>query len=133
MRRENHEKLSKRPLTRFDGCGRIRILRCFDSDCSLTIRIQRTDKCEHRRLFCEDGLPSGRQRTQRNLRCSRFEGKQKDGKFIFPLSIPAKSDKTEIELKSLILAQIERWRHALHMQVERQHGELALWWRVAHG
>ena len=25
------------------------------------------------------------------------------------------------ELKSLILAQIERWRHALHMQVERQH------------
>jgi hypothetical protein len=25
-----------------------------------------------------------------------------------------------IELKSLILAQIERWRHALHMQVERQ-------------
>jgi hypothetical protein len=29
--------------------------------------------------------------------------------------------KLEIELKSLILAQIERWRHALHMQVERQH------------
>ena len=29
---------------------------------------------------------------------------------------------TEIELKSLIMAQIERWRHALHMQVERQHG-----------
>jgi hypothetical protein len=27
-----------------------------------------------------------------------------------------------IELKSLILAQIKRWRHALHMQVERQHG-----------
>ena len=27
----------------------------------------------------------------------------------------------EIKLKSLILAQIERWRHALHMQVERQH------------
>jgi hypothetical protein len=27
-----------------------------------------------------------------------------------------------IELKSLILAQIERWRHALHMQVERQRG-----------
>ena len=35
-------------------------------------------------------------------------------------------EKTEIELKSLILAQIERWRHALHMQVERQHRELAL-------
>ena len=30
--------------------------------------------------------------------------------------------RTEIELKSLILAQIERWRHALHMQVERQRG-----------
>jgi hypothetical protein len=29
---------------------------------------------------------------------------------------------TEIELKSLILAQIERWRHALHMQVERALG-----------
>ena len=28
----------------------------------------------------------------------------------------------EIELKSLILAQIERWRHALHMQVERGWG-----------
>jgi hypothetical protein len=27
-----------------------------------------------------------------------------------------------IKHKSLILAQIERWRHALHMQVERQHG-----------
>ena len=33
-------------------------------------------------------------------------------------SIPL-SEFTEIELKSLILAQIERWRHALHMQVER--------------
>ena len=29
-----------------------------------------------------------------------------------------------IELKSLILAQIERWRHALHMQVERAWGQL---------
>jgi hypothetical protein len=29
-----------------------------------------------------------------------------------------------IELKSLILAQIERWRHALHMQVERIWGLL---------
>ena len=28
----------------------------------------------------------------------------------------------EIKLKSLILAQIERWRNALHMQVERQRG-----------
>ncbi len=32
-----------------------------------------------------------------------------------------KVNKLGIELKSLILAQIERWRHALHMQVERQH------------
>ena len=32
----------------------------------------------------------------------------------------------EIELKSLILAQIERWRHALHMQVERGWGQLHL-------
>ena len=29
---------------------------------------------------------------------------------------------TGFKLKSLILAQIERWRNALHMQVERQHG-----------
>ena len=33
---------------------------------------------------------------------------------------------TGIKLKSLILAQIERWRNALHMQVERQHGSLLL-------
>ena len=33
-----------------------------------------------------------------------------------------RSIKVEIEHKSLILAQIERWRHALHMQVERQRG-----------
>ena len=37
----------------------------------------------------------------------------------------------EIKLKSLILAQIERWRHALHMQVERQRG--ATWRRAANG
>ena len=34
----------------------------------------------------------------------------------------AKARTTVIKLKSLILAQIERWRHALHMQVERQRG-----------
>ena len=34
----------------------------------------------------------------------------------------SKDESTEIKLKSLILAQIERWRHALHMQVERKHG-----------
>ena len=41
-------------------------------------------------------------------------------------TVPRERDETEIKLKSLILAQIERWRHALHMQVERKHGELAL-------
>ena len=42
-----------------------------------------------------------------------------------PLSSPDRKREGQtkkIELKSLILAQIERWRHALHMQVERQHG-----------
>ena len=43
-----------------------------------------------------------------------------------PFFEQSKEEKTEIELKSLILAQIERWRHALHMQVERQHRGLAL-------
>ena len=38
----------------------------------------------------------------------------------------ASNGKTEIELKSLILAHIERWLHALHMKVERQHGSLLL-------
>ena len=45
--------------------------------------------------------------------------------FNIVLSISLKqtrSYKLEIEHKSLILAQIERWRHALHMQVERQRG-----------
>ena len=37
------------------------------------------------------------------------------------MAVPEMAE-TEIELKSLILAQIERWRHALHMQVERQRG-----------
>lgn len=37
-----------------------------------------------------------------------------------------KLSKLEIEHKSLILAQIERWRHALHMQVGRQRGCLHL-------
>jgi hypothetical protein len=44
--------------------------------------------------------------------------------------LEAKS-KTGIKLKSLILAQIERWRNALHMQVERQRG--ATWRRAANG
>ena len=32
------------------------------------------------------------------------------------------SKSQRLKQKSLILAQIERWRRALHMQVERQHG-----------
>ena len=46
-------------------------------------------------------------------------------RFVAFMSIPfyelllRESEKIKIELKSLILAQIERWRHALHMQVER--------------
>ena len=39
----------------------------------------------------------------------------------------------KIELKSLILAQIERWRHALHMQVERQRVPARGWRRAANG
>ena len=37
----------------------------------------------------------------------------------WPLVVTVRGKKFKIELKSLILAQIERWRHALHMQVER--------------
>jgi hypothetical protein len=37
-------------------------------------------------------------------------------------STDGEHERTGLKLKSLILAQIERWRHALHMQVERQHG-----------
>ena len=71
-------------------------------------------------------------REPKNLPMFALHWKPK-GRIIPSLSIPAKSDKTVIEQKSLILAQIERWRHALHMQVERQHRELAPGWRVAHG
>ena len=99
---------------------------CFTKHRSLKIRIQRTDKCEHRQFR---GFRKALKKTYevRTLKESRKT------KVNLSLSIPAKSDKTEIELKSLILAQIERWRHALHMQVERQHKELAPGWRVAHG
>ena len=38
---------------------------------------------------------------------------------ILDLLFPSSFIFAEIKLKSLILAQIERWRHALHMQVER--------------
>jgi hypothetical protein len=40
-------------------------------------------------------------------------------KFSNEVHFNSKEQKIKIELKSLILAQIERWRHALHMQVER--------------
>ena len=39
-----------------------------------------------------------------------------------PTSIELLVRDRAFQLKSLILAQIERWRHALHMQVERQRG-----------
>ena len=39
----------------------------------------------------------------------------------------------KIKLKSLIMAQIERWRQALDMQVERKRWELALRRRAADG
>jgi hypothetical protein len=39
-------------------------------------------------------------------------------------------DRNRIQLKSLILAQIERWRHALHMQVERERGQPQVEWRT---
>ena len=47
-------------------------------------------------------------------------------KTAYCMHINVKRSLSRIELKSLILAQIERWRHALHMQVERQHGCLHL-------
>ena len=88
--------------------------------------IQRTDKRERR---------SFKQRPQgctKSLRSSRFMESRKRSEVHFSFN-SGEERQTEIELKSLILAQIERWRHALHMQVERQRGELAPWRRVAHG
>jgi hypothetical protein len=60
----------------------------------------------------------------------RFDRRETVGSFVSTLSErPVRKQETartensnRFELKSLILAQIERWRHALHMQVERQHG-----------
>ena len=87
----------------------------------------------------------GRLMTRRNHRartshdsgavaCLGFDSGSRQLKF--PLQFPRARDRadllttmsmyqyerTGLKLKSLILAQIERWRHALHMQVERQHG-----------
>ena len=63
--------------------------------------------------------------------------KESDASLILEDSFECDKCKTtsKIKLKSLILAQIERWRNALHMQVERQHGTQATepWWRVANG
>ena len=56
----------------------------------------------------------------------RFGRRKMIEQFVSTLSERPVGNTTEnsnrFELKSLILAQIERWRHALHMQVERQHG-----------
>ena len=56
----------------------------------------------------------------------RSGARKRAGYFVSTLSERPVSQETEnsnrFELKSLILAQIERWRHALHMQVERQRG-----------
>ena len=56
----------------------------------------------------------------------RFFRREMKKQFVSTLSERPVPEGTEnsnrFELKSLILAQIERWRHALHMQVERQHG-----------
>ena len=88
--------------------------------------IQRTDKCEHRQVERSFLRP---QKTY-EVRALKESRKTKVHSFSFN---SGEERQTEIELKSLILAQIERWRHALHMQVERQHRELAPGWRVAHG
>ena len=63
----------------------------------------------------------GRLRSRVQARETKVARKEesKDG---ISLSVRFESDYEEIELKSLILAQIERWRHALHMQVVRQRG-----------
>ena len=60
----------------------------------------------------------------RNDKCSWNSKEVKVTKLVAVTSIPfyellERVKKFKIELKSLILAQIERWRHALHMQVER--------------
>ena len=60
----------------------------------------------------------------------RFVRREMNGSIVSTLSerpvggrqLPGNRNSNRFELKSLILAQIERWRHALHMQVERQHG-----------
>ena len=87
---------------------------------------QRTDKCEHRQVESE----SMALKKTYEVRALKESRKTKASAFSFN---SGEERQTEIELKSLILAQIERWRHALHMQVERQHRELAPGWRVAHG
>ena len=61
------------------------------------------------------------------LEVNLFDVKQfRLGRCILSLSDRSIEVIAVIKLKSLILAQIERWRNALHMQVERQHGGLLL-------
>ena len=57
---------------------------------SLKIRIQRSDKCEHRQF--QEWLS----KALKNLRSSRFEGKAERRRLIPSLSIPAKSDKQRL-------------------------------------
>jgi hypothetical protein len=75
-----------------------------------------------------------RQRQQyqvsHSIEKERFVRREMNGSIVSTLSerpvggrqLPGNRNSNRFELKSLILAQIERWRHALHMQVERQRG-----------
>ena len=113
-------------LTKSWWADKLSIL-CSSGRCSLKIRIQRTDKCEHRQF--QEWLSKALKKLTK-FALWRKSRKTKVNSFSFN---SGEERQTEIELKSLILAQIERWRHALHMQVERQHRELAPGWRVANG
>lgn len=80
-----------------------------------------------------NGLQKSSDFAQKNQVLEKDEWKKKSESFSHPVDDferdaleTGQSSKAVIELKSLILAQIERWRHALHMQVERQRGSLLL-------
>ena len=92
------------PLQGLTCNSRSRIVRVFAASAAQFFNKTITDKCG-----CAS--PTLRQKTDRD-------------KHLFPAGFfeaDQKLNKLEIEHKSLILAQIERWRHALHMQVGRQH------------
>ena len=115
-------------LTKGNDFYMISILRWSNSEKFFKNQIQRTDKCEHRKAWGARWRASEFHDSEDSkiLRSSRLlKPKEKNLILLFQFR-RNKSDKTEIELKSLILAQIERWRHALHMQVERQRGSLLL-------